>query len=160
MNFQKLCKKKDVMRVIFSMKNHKVMERIFIFQMMKLSVNSNDKKKIKINLVKKGNKILRVLKKVKFKIITKRKSVIAIMIKGKAITQIMLNKNFNKVLSNNQHIFLNIKRTKFRILTLTKCSNKPQHGHQINLHPSNYLKYKLIIKNSWKQKILRNNNEY
>jgi len=43
-------------------------------------VNTNDKKRIKINLVKKGNKILKVSKKVKYKIITKRKVDIAIMI--------------------------------------------------------------------------------
>ena len=90
------------MQVIFLMKNHQVMERIFIFQMMKLNVNTNEKKRIKIKLVKKGNKIWRVLKKVKYKIITKKKGAIAIMIKDKVITAIIFALYFYiKYKSNN-----------------------------------------------------------
>lgn len=160
MNFQKLCKKKDAMQVIFSMKNHQAMERIFIFQMMKLSVTTNEKKRIKIKLVKKGNKIWRVWKKEKYKIITKRKEAIAIMIKGRVgIMVIILNKNFKVVLSKSLLIFLNIKLTKLRILILTKFCNKHQHGQRISLRPNSSRKYKLIIRNSWKQKISKNNYE-
>ena len=79
--------------------------------MMKLNVNTNEKKRIKIKLVKKGNKIWRVLKKVKYKIITKKKGAIAIMIKDKVITAIILNKNFKQVLSKSLPIFQNIKQT-------------------------------------------------
>ena len=136
------------MQVIFSMKNHQAMERIFIFQMMKLSVNTNEKKRIKIKLVKKENKIWRVLKKVKYKIITKKKGAIAIMIKDKVITAIILNKNFKQVLSKSLPIFQNIKQTKLLILILIKFCNRPQLGQRISLHLSSYRKYKLIIKNS------------
>ena len=62
--------------------------------MMKLNVNTNEKKRIKIKLVKKGNKIWRVLKKAKYKLITKRKEAIVIMIKGRVTMAIILNKNF------------------------------------------------------------------